>query len=650
MMAESGEEEIVGKPVQELLLNPENLPKNYIYEEGGAGFRDALVPSQDDDIPVIDLHRLSSSSISQQELAKLHHALHSWGCFQAINHGMKSSFLDKVREVSKQFFQLPKEEKQKCAREREPNNIEGYGNDVIYSKNQRLDWTDRVYLKVLPEDERKFNFWPQTPNDFRSTVLQYTESLRLLSEVILKAMAKSLNLEEDCFLNECGERSNMIVRVNYYPPCPMPDHVLGVKPHADGSTITFLLQDKEVEGLQVLKDDQWFKVPIIPDALLINVGDQIEIMSNGIFRSPVHRVVINKAKERLTVAMFCVPDSEKEIKPVDKLVNESRPVLYRPEGGAGFRDALVPSQDENIPVIDLHRLSSPSTALQELAKLHHALHSWGCFQAINHGLKSSFLDKVREVSKQFFHLPKEEKQKWAREPNNIEGYGNDIIYSENQRLDWTDRVYLKVLPEDERKFKFWPQNPYDFRSIVLQYTESMRLLSEVIIKAMAKSLNLEEDCFLNECGERADMFLRFNYYPPCPMPDHVLGVKPHADGSTITFLLQDKEVEGLQVLKDDQWFKVPIIPDALVINVGDQIEIMSNGIFRSPIHRAVINSEKERLTVAMFCLTDSEKEIKPVEKLVNESRPTLYRPVKNYSEIYFQYYQQGKRPIEASKI
>lgn len=45
-------------------------------------------------------------------------------------------------------------------------------------------------------------------------------------------------------------------------------------------------------------------------------------MSNGIFRSPVHRVVINKAKERLTVAMFCVPDSEKEIKPVDKLVNE----------------------------------------------------------------------------------------------------------------------------------------------------------------------------------------------------------------------------------------------------------------------------------------------------------------------------------------
>ncbi|KAH1244065.1 Codeine O-demethylase [Glycine max] len=282
-------------------------------------------------------------------------------------------------------------------------------------------------------------------------------------------------------------------------------------------------------------------------------------------------------------------------------------------GGAGFRDAQdddIP--DDDIPVIHLHRLSSPSTAQQELAKLHHALNSWGCFQ-------------------KFFQLPKEEKQKCARErePNNIEGYDNDIIYSENQRLDWTDRVYLKVLPEDQRKFKFWPQNPNDF--IYRKYKAE----TEVIIKAMTNSLNLEEDCFLNECGERDVMFLRFNYYPPCPMPDHVLGLKPHADGSTITFLLQDKLVQGLQGLKYDQWFKVPIILDALVINVGDQTEILSNGIFRSPIHRAVINSEKERLTVAIFCLADSEKEIKPV---------------KNYSEIYFQYYHQGKRPIEASKI
>nr|GEV99020.1 non-heme dioxygenase N-terminal domain-containing protein [Tanacetum cinerariifolium] len=63
--------------------------------------------------------------------------------------------------------------------------------------------------------------------------------------------------------------------------------------------------------------------------------------------------------------------------------------------------------------------------------------------------------------------------------------------------------------------------------------------------------------------------------PPCPWPGKVLGVKPHADGSTITVLLQDKEVESLQLLKDDKWVGVSIIRDALTINVGDQIEKMT---------------------------------------------------------------------------
>ena len=74
-------------------------------------------------------------------------------------------------------------------------------------------------------------------------------------------------------------------------------------------------------------------------------------------------------------------------------------------------------------------------------------------------------------------------------------------------------------------------------------------------------------------GERSTMFARFNLYPPCPSPDLVL--KPHADGSTITFVLQDKEVEGLQFLKDNQWIKVPVIPQALLINIGDQAEVIA---------------------------------------------------------------------------
>ena len=101
--------------------------------------------------------------------------------------------------------------------------------------------------------------------------------LQETNDFLLRAMARSLNLEESCFLDQYGEQPLVTARFNFYPPCPRPDRILGVKPHADASAVTFLLQDKEVEGLQFLKDNEWFRVPIIPHALLVNVGDQVEV-------------------------------------------------------------------------------------------------------------------------------------------------------------------------------------------------------------------------------------------------------------------------------------------------------------------------------------------------------------------------------------
>lgn len=103
----------------------------------------------------------------------------------------------------------------------------------------------------------------------------------------------------------------------------------------------------------------------------------------------------------------------------------------------------------------------------------------------------------------------------------------------------------------------------------------LRLITEIVLKAMAKSLNLEENSFLDQYGEQPSMYARFNFYPPCPQPDHILGLKAHADGSAITIVLQDKAVEGLQFLKDSQWVRVPSIPEALLINIGDQVEVIA---------------------------------------------------------------------------
>ncbi|CAN7067661.1 unnamed protein product [Brassica rapa subsp. trilocularis] len=326
--------------------------------------------------------------------------------------------------------------------------------------------------------------------------------------------------------------------------------------------------------------------------------------------------------------------------------------LHTPTGDIESQPLDAPVPEMDIPAIDLILLLSPSdNGRQELTKLHSALSTWGVVQQVmNHGMTEAFLEKIYELTKQFFALPTEEKQKYAREIGSIQGYGNDMILSDDQVLDWIDRLYLTTYPEDQRKLHFWPEIPAGFRETLHEYTMKQQVVIKQFFKGMARSLELDENCFLDMYGENAMMDTRFNLYPPCPRPDKVIGVKPHADGSAFTLLLPDKDVEGLQFLKDGKWYKAPIVPDTILINVGDQIEIMSNGIYKSPVHRVVTNREKERISVATFCVPGADQEIHPVEALVTETRPRLYKTVKKYVELYFEYYQQGRRPIEAALI
>ncbi|KAD6795006.1 hypothetical protein R6Q59_021086 [Mikania micrantha] len=307
-----------------------------------------------------------------------------------------------------------------------------------------------------------------------------------------------------------------------------------------------------------------------------------------------------------------------------------------------------------VPIIDIGRFFSSSeqdNQQTELAKLRSALTNWGCFQAVNHGLSDSYLDNLRQVIKQFFDIPLDEKRKYFRETGSVEGYGNDMIYSENQVQDWCDRLFLRLLPEDQRKLRFWPQKPSNFRETINDYTMKIKSISVVIFEAMAKSLNLEENCFSKHFTEEQDVLQgRFILYPPCPTPDQVLGLKAHSDRSGITLLLQDPGVEGLQVLNDGKWYMVPVIRDAIFVNLGDQMQIMSNGIFKSPVHRVVTNKGKGRMSVAMFTEPDPSKEIGPVDVLVDNKRPRVYKTVKNYAVFNHECFQKGIIALDAVKI
>ena len=312
-----------------------------------------------------------------------------------------------------------------------------------------------------------------------------------------------------------------------------------------------------------------------------------------------------------------------------------------------------------IPVIDLRLLGDESEEKEEeMEKFRGALQSWGFFQAIGHGISSSFLGEVRNIVKAFFQLPMEEKKRYSKLVNDSngedgwQGYGSDPITSQDQILDWTDRLYLIVQPEENRKLMFWPQYPDTFRDIVDEYTTKTNQVAKVILSAMAELLNLDKNYFEEQFGEKISVDARFSYYPRCSRPDLVLGLRPHSDVSGITIVLQDESVEGLQVLKDGEWFKAPVIPDALLFNVGDQMEIMSNGIFKSAVHRVVTNTEKARLSLALFYAPEPEMVIKPADGLIDQTRPKFYKQTKakDYSDIFFENYADGKRAIDLAKV
>jgi isopenicillin N synthase-like dioxygenase len=94
-----------------------------------------------------------------------------------------------------------------------------------------------------------------------------------------------------------------------------------------------------------------------------------------------------------------------------------------------------------------------------------------------------------------------------------------------------------------------------------------------LLRAMAKLLELDDDYFVDQLGEKADTYARFSYYPKCPKPELVFGLKPHSDGTVLSVLMVDESVGGLQVLNDGVWFDVPIVPHTLLINIGDQTEV-----------------------------------------------------------------------------
>lgn len=112
----------------------------------------------------------------------------------------------------------------------------------------------------------------------KETVEAYSSEVLKLCRNLLSLIAETLGLKKE-LLNDMFQENVQAVRMNFYPPCSRPDLVLGLSAHSDGSALTVLLQDECMVGLQILKDNQWVSVEPLSDALVVNIGDTLEVIT-----------------------------------------------------------------------------------------------------------------------------------------------------------------------------------------------------------------------------------------------------------------------------------------------------------------------------------------------------------------------------------
>ncbi|CAN6444615.1 unnamed protein product [Victoria cruziana] len=175
----------------------------------------------------------------------------------------------------------------------------------------------------------------------------------------------------------------------------------------------------------------------------------------------------------------------------------------------------------------------------------------------------------------------------------------------------------------------------------------MKLLAQRLLRLMSESLGLPS-LYIEESVGEAYQNITISYYPPCPQPDLALGLQAHSDMGAVTLLIQD-DVGGLQALKGEDWVTVQPISDAIVVILGDQTEVMTNGIYKSAVHRAIVNSRQARLSVATFYDPSKQKRISAAPMLVSESNPLQYRDVLygDYVSAWYGKGPDGKRNIDA---
>ncbi|KAK7275454.1 hypothetical protein RIF29_16571 [Crotalaria pallida] len=355
------------------------------------------------------------------------------------------------------------------------------------------------------------------------------------------------------------------------------------------------------------------------------------------------RKCVNKYKSRLYLrnslinSSMAITASKPLITDLATTVNHVPSNFIRPLSDRPNLQNLHSLSASSIPIIDLHGLDGPnrSQIIQELA---HACQTYGFFQVINHGVPEDVVGNMVNVSKEFFNLPESERLKnYSEDPTKTTRLSTSFNVKNEKVSNWRDFLRLHCHPLEDY-IKEWPINPPSFREDVAEYSRNIRRLSLKLVEAISESLGLERDYIDNALGKHGQ-HMAVNYYPRCPEPELTYGLPAHTDPNAITILLQN-DVPGLQVLKDGKWVTVNPVPNTFIVNIGDQIQVISNDRYKSVLHRALVNSQKERMSIPTFYCPSPDAMIGPAPQLIDHDHPAQYTNF-TYKEYYDKFWNRA---------
>ncbi|XP_038715658.1 protein DMR6-LIKE OXYGENASE 2-like isoform X2 [Tripterygium wilfordii] len=263
-------------------------------------------------------------------------------------------------------------------------------------------------------------------------------------------------------------------------------------------------------------------------------------------------------------------------------------------------------------------------------------------QIINHGVPYELQDRMLSTLAEFFELPPEEKAQFFTTDINTKQVR---LYNDYLKVDGQEKVgmwsesFLHPCHRLDDIMNLLPENPPQYREVIAEYSKAIHVLMKRLLSLISMGLGLEKDSLEKSLGaEKHILNAHANYYPPCPDPELTLGLPAHTDIGGLTVLLQPEGLTSLQVLKDGEWLAIHPIPNAFVINLADQTQVLSNGRYKSVLHRAVTNRSQRRVSLAIFCSPDPHTIISPIEDLIDEEHPRIY-----HSYRFAEFLQEFKR-------